>query len=57
MINVFLKHSGTSHIQMSTVIQSDLQGYNSSTSSAAIAQIFFGIALSQFVSYRRKCLL
>ena len=41
MINVFLKHSGTSHIQMSTVIQSDLQGYNSSTSNAAIAQNIF----------------
>lgn len=31
------------------------QGYNSSTSNAAIAQNIFGIALSQFVSYRMKC--
>lgn len=41
---------------MSIVIQSDLQGYNSSSINTAVAQNIFEIALSQGMSHRMKCL-
>lgn len=58
MTNVFSQAVRNSYGLMCIVIQSDLQDYNTSTSNAAIAQnIFFQIALSQFMSHRMKCLI